>query len=80
MDFVKNWVDRRLQYKDLQENHINFVSEEDKKTIWYPYLVFENIQNKDHIKPTDKPDLTKIIPNKTFQNRKAPKVYNHLDM
>ena len=74
VDFVKKWEDRRLKFKNLHQNKTNLVSEEDNERIWYPYFVFENIQNSDHVKKTDKPDLLKIIPNKNFQSRKASKV------
>ena len=43
-----SWNDSRLMYKDLKDDiSKNIISNNEKKTIWKPIVVFENTNNKD---------------------------------
>ena len=63
----RNWFDGRLMFKHLKrESDMNTLLTEEGKAIWFPYLVFNNLRNKEDIKKTDVPDVLEVIPNQDF--------------
>ena len=65
-DYIKNWKDHNLNFKNLQRNGLNEMNEEEKKVIWTPYTVFYNIESRCKINVSDKKEVMRVISNKNF--------------
>ena len=65
--FVRKWLNSQLTYQDLNRDPTkNLISSEDRKRMWNPWTVFDNIKQKEDVKPTDAPKIMMIIPNRAF--------------
>ena len=74
MTIVRNWYDPQLTYQNLKKTSTkNRMSTEDKKSMWIPLAVAKNIEHKDEIKMTEKPEILTIIPNSDFKFRRDDK-------
>ena len=66
ISFTRDWFDERLTYKHLKKDpntKINTLLKEEFEAIWFPYLVFYNVRNKDDTKQTEVLDVLEVIPN-----------------
>ena len=67
MTTIREWYNSQLTFQNLKRERKNFMSQEDVKSMWVPAIVFQNVQNiEDHLKTTDKKDVTMIVPNSEF--------------
>ena len=63
----RDWFDRRLTYKHLKnDTNMNIVLDEETDAIWFPSLVFDNIESVTKYEKTDKEFIMNILPNKEF--------------
>ena len=47
-EIMLEWLDYRLDYNNLKEQtYLNALTEEDKKNIWLPMVVFDNTDQKE---------------------------------
>ena len=70
ISFTRDWFDERLTYKHLKKDpntKINTLLKEEFDAIWFPYLVFYNVRNKDDTKQTEVLDVLEVIPNADFK-------------
>ena len=63
---TRSWFDRRLTYHNMMENSKNKISSSDRKTIWAPWIIFQNFAGSDKNQRTDIPDALRIIINPYF--------------
>ena len=66
---TRTWFDSRLMYKHLKKDSgmkMNTLLDEESESIWFPYVVFNNIRNIEDVKKTDVPDIHEVIPNDDF--------------
>ena len=67
LTIVRKWVNSQITFQDLKRNPTkNKISEEDWDSMWIPWTVFENIEDRDDWKKTDVRDSMIIIPNQEF--------------
>ena len=67
LTLVQTWVDKQLTYQNLKRNpSYNVLSTDDMNNIWTPEMVFENIEHKEAVKYTIKPNKIMIIPRTEF--------------
>ena len=67
--YTRDWFDGRLTYKHLKRESgikTNALLDEERESIWFPYLIFNNVRIKDDIKSTDIPHTQGVIPNADF--------------
>ena len=74
-DFVRWWFDHNLDFKNLQVENLNELSESDSSKIWKPYFVFYNVESQKKIKKSDKKDIDRLFPNKSFTHAKADRTF-----
>ena len=69
MTMVREWFDYRLTFLNLKEgfSHLNIMTSEEAKTIWYPSVNINNIEHYKKFRGTSIPSVTEIIPNNKFQ-------------
>ena len=66
--YTRTWFDGRLMYKHLKrESEMNTLLNEESVSIWYPYLVSNNIRMKEDMKKTEVLDIHEVIPNEDFK-------------
>ena len=74
VDLVREWNDHNIHFKNLKQNQINLVSKNDSETLWFPQLIFSNVETLDDIKQSDMVPMLKVVPNQDFQYTKVNKV------
>ena len=66
--YKREWFDRRLTYKHLkQDSMMNNLLIDESESIWYPYLVFNNIETNAKVSATKVENTHRVIANKKFQ-------------
>ena len=60
------WFDSRLTFQNVKKNSKNLMSTSDKKSMWIPWIIFQNLASRDKILMTDNRDFARVIPNHGF--------------
>ena len=66
---TREWFDSRLMFKNIKKDpgmQMNTLLVEESEAIWFPYLEFKNLREKEDIKVTDVSDIQKVLPNDNF--------------
>ena len=63
---TRSWVDRRLTYQNMMAKGKNIISSSDRKTIWAPWIIFQNIAGNDKLFKTDVPTVKSIVLDPNF--------------
>ena len=76
---TRDWKDDKITFLNLKkEASKNLISNDDMSNLWYPWIVFHNIESRDVVKLTDKLDRTQIIPSKEFKYVEADQTNLHI--
>ena len=64
----REWMDRRLTYKNLkrENSNKNDLSTKEAESIWYPSMSINNVENQEKVKPTDIEHHARVIPDQNF--------------
>ena len=72
MSVIRSWFNPQLRYLNLNRSESkNLLSDDDKKKMWIPYTVFQNLKD---FKNTDRLDTVRISPNPEFKYKRGSKV------
>ena len=76
--YKRMWFDSHLTYQNLIDKADNVISSSDRKTIWSPWIIFQNIVGFDKIFRTDVPDVSRVVlnPNFTFMTGDNENLHN----
>ena len=64
----RTWFDSQLTFQNLKRNGKNEISPSDKKSIWTPWIIYQNIASHNKILKTDNSDAIRVIPNADFNS------------
>ena len=74
LDVGRKWYDHNIRFRNLQKKGRNRISTLDKSLLWYPYIVFSNVETITDLKKTDYPDEWIVIPNDDYFHTRADQV------
>ena len=63
LTFTKYWYNEHLTYQNLKQGAINQIFEDDKDSIWIPFVEFRDLEHGDKCLTTDRKEILKIVPN-----------------
>ena len=65
----KDWYDSFLTFQNLKQDITNSISQEDKNTIWYPWMNSNNVESIQKERRADDVEIFKVVPNCNFKYR-----------
>ena len=63
----KTWYDSQLTFQNLIKNKPNLMSVSDQESIWFPWIVYENIAGSEKIVSADREDFWRVVLNPEFK-------------
>ena len=71
----RTWFDSHLTFHNLKKESSNEISTTEIEHIWTQGVMFDNTEDREKFKRTDKPEVYKIIPNSDFDFKVAENTY-----
>ena len=68
LTLTKYWYNEHLTYQNLKQGAVNQVFQDDKDSIWIPFIEFRDQENVDKCLRTEKEEVLKIVPNTNFRH------------
>ena len=68
LTLTKYWYNEHLTYQNLKQGAVNQVFQDDKDTIWIPFIEFRSAENVNKCVRTEKEEVLKIVPNTNFRH------------
>ena len=69
VSYTRVWYDRRLKYRHLKREsgvEMNSLLTEELNSIWYPYVIFENMKSIPSDRNNDVSDTYWVVPNENY--------------
>ena len=64
----KFWYNEHLTYQNLKQGAVNQIFEDDKDSIWIPFIESRTMEEVNKCARTEKREILKIIPNRDFRH------------
>ena len=68
LTLTKYWYNEHLTYQNLKQGADNQIFQDDKESIWIPFIEFRDQENVDKCLRTEKEEVLKIVPNRNFRH------------
>ena len=68
LTLTKYWYNEHLTYQNLKQEAVNQIFQDDKESIWIPFIEFRDQENVDKCLRTEKEEVLKIVPNVNFRH------------
>ena len=68
LTLTKFWYNEHLTYQNLKQGAVNQIFEDDKDSIWIPFIESRTMEEVNKCARTEKREILKIIPNADFRH------------
>ena len=68
LTLTKFWYNEHLTYQNLKQGAVNQIFEDDKDSIWIPFIESRTMEEVNKCARTEKREILKIIPNRDFRH------------
>ena len=63
----RDWFDARVTFQNLKmDSSLNVLSDDDRKKLWFPYMIYSNIRSEASYEKTSVREIWKVVRNEKY--------------